>query len=158
MTYSSAKVANYFLDKASREGRALTPMQLLKLVYIAHGWNLGYQRGPLIGDQVEAWQYGPVIGSLYHSIKHYGSGAVTAKVPEFFFSSTQPIDSTTASLLDSVWQGYSQHSGLQLSTLTHQPNTPWDITWKRSGGARGAVIDNELIKRHYEEKISGSAQ
>lgn len=155
MTYSPAAIANYFLDKASHEGRALTPMQLLKLVYIAHGWNLGYQRGPLFGEQVEAWQYGPVIRSLYHSIKHYGSGAVTSKISDYF-APTQSVDPTTASLLDAVWQGYSHYSGLQLSTLTHQPNTPWDITRKASQGARDAVIDNAVIKRHYEEKIRGA--
>lgn len=158
MTYSTAKVANYFLDKASSEGRALTPMQLLKLAYIAHGWNLGYQRGPLFDEPVEAWQYGPVISSLYHRIKSFGSGAVTSKVPESFFASSAPIDPTTMSLLDAVWNAYSGYSGLQLSTMTHRSNTPWDITWKQSNGARGAVIDNNLIKRHYEERIAQNEQ
>jgi|GEM_PF-5349088 len=39
MSYSPSVIANYFLDRASKEGRAVTPMQLLKLVYIAHGWH-----------------------------------------------------------------------------------------------------------------------
>jgi len=52
-------------------------MQLIKLVYIAHGWTLGLYNQPLIGKQVEAWTYGPVIPSVYHDFKHYGRDPIT---------------------------------------------------------------------------------
>ena len=38
--YSSITVANYFLKKAWSEETDLTQMQVLKLVYIAHGWGI----------------------------------------------------------------------------------------------------------------------
>jgi hypothetical protein len=33
-------------------------------------------------------------------------------------------------------------------------NTPWYITWHENGGSlmHGAIIPNNLIKIHYEEK------
>ncbi|WP_369210846.1 Panacea domain-containing protein [Xylella fastidiosa] len=70
MPYSPATIANYFLQRASKEGRALTPMQVLKLVYIAHGWHLGFRKEPLIDESVEAWRHGPAIRSLYNKIKN----------------------------------------------------------------------------------------
>jgi uncharacterized phage-associated protein len=157
MTYSPATIANYFLDKASVEQRALTPMQLLKLVYIAHGWNLGYFSEPLINETVQAWKYGPVIKSLYDKVKRYGSGAVseplrTGSMPWVRESS---VDERTASLLNAVWRNYAQYSGIQLSRMTHQNETPWSQAWLDQGGCnqRYAEISNELIEKHYKAKI-----
>src|SRR5437870_2146380 len=39
--HDSRTVANHFLRLAREKGDFLTPMQVLKLVYIAHGWMLG---------------------------------------------------------------------------------------------------------------------
>jgi uncharacterized phage-associated protein len=72
MPETAAAVANYFIDKALEEDRELTPMKLIKLIYLAHGWRLGWTQLPLIGEAIKAWKYGPVIESLYQSFKRYG--------------------------------------------------------------------------------------
>ena len=65
-------VASYFVELADERGAGpFTPMQLLKLTYIAHGYSLGLQSTPLIENKVEAWKFGPVIPDLYHSIKEF---------------------------------------------------------------------------------------
>jgi uncharacterized phage-associated protein len=161
MAYSPATIANFFLDKASREQRAVTPMQLLKLVYIAHGWHLGYFDRPLIDETVQAWKYGPVIKSLYDKLKQYGSGAVREPVqtgPMPWMRDSAIPDPNTAALLDSVWQSYAGYSGIQLSAMTHQSDTPWSVAWHQQGGHRQyfAEIDNELIRQHYKAKIASS--
>ena len=75
---SSITVAKRFIDIAEKDnGNTLTPMQLLKLVYIAHGTMLGKYSMPLINDKVEAWKYGPVIKPLYDAIKTYRNEPVT---------------------------------------------------------------------------------
>ncbi len=158
MAYSPATIANYFLNKASTEGRALTPMQLIKLVYIAHGWHLGYLSAPLINEEVQAWRHGPVIHSLYNSLKRYGSGAVSELIQTgpSPWSRDANVDPGSAGLLDSVWQNYAGYSGIQLSNMTHQPDTPWSIAWIREGGHSMyfAPISDSLIERHYKEKIA----
>lgn len=158
MTYAPTRIANYFLDKAAREGRALTPMQLLKLVYIAHGWNLGYFDRPLIDETVQAWRYGPVIKSLYDKLKQYGSGPITAPVQTgpFPWMVESEVDQTTSQLLDHVWQNYAGYSGIQLSAMTHLEGTPWSIAWHNQGGKNAyfAEIDDRIIRDHYKQKIS----
>lgn len=157
MAHPSTSVANYFLDRASQEGRAVTPMQLLKLVYIAHGWHLGYLGEPLIDEEVQAWKYGPVIHSLYKKLRHYGSGAVQEPLTNGpFWVKDPPLDPRTISLLDSVWKNYAGFSGLQLSNMTHQDRTPWDIAWHQEGGHGQyfAPISNKLIEDHYKQKIA----
>ena len=50
-------------------------------------------------------------------------------------------------LIANIEPAYRSYTAFQLSALTHQPGTPWDITRREHG--TGAVIPNELIRDHY---------
>ena len=150
-------IANYFVKKANNEGVELSPMKLLKLVYIAHGWHLAIKDQELIDETVEAWQYGPVVPSVYHEFKKYKSSQVTQ--PGYLFTEQAKIitpmveDDATVQFLNKIWDVYKIYNGLQLSTLTHQPNTPWDIVYNKE---KGSIIRNQLIKDHYLTKAQNS--
>jgi uncharacterized phage-associated protein len=145
-------VANYFIRRASEDGGKLTPMKLLKLVYIAHGWHLGLLKTPLISEPAQAWKYGPVIPSLYRYYKTYGNGHIPMEGahPEHAIP-----DDSVLTLLERVWAVYSKFNGGQLSTLTHAENTPWSKTYKPS--ERNLEIPNRVIQEHYEEKVRAQA-
>ena len=38
--YTPSHIANFMLDRAEEDARGLSPMKLLKLVYIGYGWSL----------------------------------------------------------------------------------------------------------------------
>ncbi|MGL6349555.1 MAG: Panacea domain-containing protein, partial [Aeromonas sp.] len=76
MPYPVNQVAEAILRAAKREGRSLTPMQLIKLTYIAHGWSLAVANRDLFTDRIEAWKYGPVIPSLYQATKRFGRSPI----------------------------------------------------------------------------------
>jgi len=155
-THSSLLVAQYLLDKANEANNPLTPMQLIKLVYLCHGWMIGLHGRSLISEDVEAWQYGPVISELYGKIKKYRSNPVLESlctIPEGEF------DATECSVMDQVFTLYGSLSGPALSRLTHASNTPWSITWEYAG--KSAVISNDLIQDHFDKlyrKYSEPAQ
>ena len=155
--YPAATVANNFLERAARERRSLTAMQLLKLVYISHAFNLGYGYGPLINEPVEAWKYGPVVRSLYQQVRDYGGSSVTELLqtgPNIWDRDSQ-VDSRSESVLDNVWRSYGHFDGYRLSDMTHMPGSPWWITWNDLGGRNqvSAVIDDNLIREFYESKL-----
>ncbi len=145
------QIANYFIGKSIQTGNELTPMKLVKLVYIAHGWYLGLSSKPLVNEAVLAWDYGPVIESLYRTFRKYGRNQVTS--PENFYGVTQTIENAQIEkFLEKIWQVYGKFSGLQLSALTHQPDTPWSITYHQRG--KNALISNDLIEQHYKVKAN----
>lgn len=153
---SPISVANYFIRKSLEEGnKPLTPMQLVKLVYIAHGWHLGIIGNPLLNEQVEAWKYGPVLRSVYTEFKEFASGNITrlgVSHSLWGLHKTTPFPNTSMNeFLDGIWSGYSHLSGIDLSALTHKQDTPWDDVWHRRGGKdqKGVVIPNDDIKTHY---------
>ena len=58
--------------RSQRKLKPTTPMGIVKLVYLAHGWQLGWDGEPLINEPVEAWTYGPVILACTTAIKPLG--------------------------------------------------------------------------------------
>ena len=155
-------VANYFLKESFKTAVELSPMKLVKLVYISHGWHLGLTGEPLLSEAVEAWKYGPVCPAVYHKFKNYGiapirSLAIDALVGDGSKQSIPEVTSDEAKpILDKVWEVYRGFTGLQLSALTHQPDTPWYITWHKNGGKdnQHVVIPNNLIQQHYAAKAN----
>src|SRR5688572_9338191 len=116
--FSPIAIANYFIAKSLESGKDLTPMKLVKLVYLAHGWYLGLTSKPLISEAVQAWKYGPVINSVYHTFKKYGNDQILAldnDFSSFQFAPPQVEDGNIKSYLDKIWDVYSVYSGLQLS-------------------------------------------
>ena len=147
---SATTIANKFIERAKRDGVPLTNMQLQKLVYIAHGWAFAFLKHGLIRDPVEAWQWGPVIPSLYHSLRQYGSGEVTSTIPVLGGRTVQPQEDA---LLELVWNSYKDMSGFKLSTITHEANTPWSRTVKKFG--LKSVIPDSYIAEHYQTLYDG---
>jgi uncharacterized phage-associated protein len=141
----SKTVANRFLDIARNAGDQLTPMQLLKLVYLAHGWMLGLYGRPLIKDEIQAWQYGPVIPRLYNALRDFRGGPVTEKLASTLNEGPSPTES---SVIEQVYDLYGDKSGPALSRLTHAPGSPWALTYEP--GSFGIVIPNDLIEDHYQ--------
>lgn len=157
--YSTLAVANYFVQKGHDESLPVDPMKLQKLIYFAHGWHLAVTGEPLIDETVEAWQYGPVIPTVYHTFKRYGRYPITAPGMDFdgesFYCPALPAAAEEESLavLDRVWETYGRRfTGIQLSNLSHEAGSPWQITWDRAqqaGKLRGTDIDDRLIEDFF---------
>ena len=127
----------------SEGGELLTPMTLLKLVYISHGWMLGVTGWPLISETPEVWQYGPVVPSVYHRYKQFGGNYITEEGEDH----KQDLDEFQRALILWVWKGYRGYSGIDLSTLTHKKGTPWVEAKK----ANQIWIDDKSIRKYYRK-------
>ncbi len=120
--HNSVDIAQIFLDKAEKDNKGLTPMQLLKLTYIAHGWMLGIHGKPLINEPIEAWQYGPVIRNLYAKIKKHRSNFINEKIS----NNTPELSDDEQEIIDETFEKYGDYTGWELSNITHKQGTPWD--------------------------------
>ena len=148
--YPATTIASEFLRAAETAGTAITHMKLQKLVYLAHGWYLAFSEcQPLIEERVRAWQYGPVIQELYTQLAHYGRRSITRSYfAEVFNDPAIPQDDRLAHyVVGAVWDSYGHYTGYQLSTLTHQDNTPWDQAKRQCS----SVIPDETIRDHFAQ-------
>lgn len=156
MAYDAKDVADYFIDRGKEEGMPVTPMKLLKLVYFAQGWHLALKDEELFDDPVEAWDYGPVIPSVYHAVKRYGDEPIKEHIGEWKLLPWDPIsDDETKEILDAVWESYSKYAPEVLSDITHMHGTPWHDLYEKFDGhiPRHKDISNDRIKEHFEKKL-----
>ena len=144
---SSQTVANEFLKLAREANEALTLMQVLKLVYIAHGWMLALHRRPLLRDEIQAWQHGPVIPELYDLVRKFRGGPVDELEP----AQGEKLDSCETELVRRVFARYRRFNGLELSSMTHAEHSPWALIY--NGKNFGEVIPDDLIKAHYARVV-----
>jgi len=148
--YDVLRVADAILKIAKANNQTLTPMQLVKLTYIAHGWSLGLRSKALFGNRIEAWQYGPVIPDLYQVTKPYGRNPIPLDaIGDVEDISLAPDDKR---FIEQVFAKYGHLDGIALSYLTHKAGSPWSNVYdQRSSQRQRAQIPDELIARHYLE-------
>lgn len=160
---NAVTIANYFLKKSFEEGVEVTPMKLLKLVYIAHGWHLAITDTELISEPTEVWKYGPVVPSVYHAFKRYGTSQIRNMELLHPGQKTEYTallqDQYTSSFLDKIWDVHKDYTGGQLSHATHQHDTPWYETWNIKHGkvTYGAIIPNNSIKEYYKKRAGNKS-
>jgi uncharacterized phage-associated protein len=155
--HSSLSIANEFLERARRERRSLTHMQLQKLVYLAHGWNLAVNGRELIEDEFEAWDFGPVVRKLYAALARYGRSNISRMIRWGDDSPFMSDDAETASavldqeetdVLNKVWEEYKGFEAFKLSALTHAKNSPWFNVYEKG---KNKVINNNAIWDYFAD-------
>lgn len=159
-------IANSFIALALKAGNPVTQMKLQKLIFFAHGWYLALSDTPLLDEHFQAWQYGPVVPSVYHEFKSFGTLGIDKLGTELSFTpsgfdwispTVSDSSGTVQELVKKIWDVYGKYSGTQLSDMTHAPNTPWTLTRKKYGDMRDVVIPDELIKKYFKELIGNGS-
>ena len=162
--YPASAIANYFLEHRKKFKRKdpITQMKLHKLVYFAHGWHLALTDEPLIDETLQAWDYGPVVPSLYHEFKRFRGDEITelAMDVEFVGGSTIRVtiprikksDQNTRDLLKRVIKVYGKFTAWQLSEMTHEASSPWSLARKNNPGVKFVGISNEALRTYFKDK------
>ena len=158
METNALSVANYFVELSKRDGIDLHLLGLVKRVYIAHGFSLAISGRPLVDprfDRIEAWKYGPVIPSVYHSFKHnkYAPIKEPAVISRWEGSGVKFETPTLQNeddkeLVDLIWKRYIQFEDRDIVKLTHEPGTPWSMVYVEG---ENRLIPDERTKDYYRK-------
>lgn len=143
---TAKNVASYFIEKSSKldEDNDLTNLKLQKILYYTQVESLKRNKDVAFKDNIEAWQYGPVVRSVYEWLKGCGPYTIsTFDIESDDFS----IDPEMRSLLDDVWNKYSKYSASYLVKKTHDGElSPWESIYNGGKGCYD-VIPVDLIKQ-----------
>lgn len=140
---SAKQVASFFIEKSTQlnENNDLTNLKLQKMLYFAQVEYLKKFGAPLFDDPIEAWQYGPVVRSIYEWLKGCGAYQISKFDIE---TSTNDLDEDVVVFLESIWNKYRRYSAFGLVDKTHEKNSAWSKTYKNGEGNYSTIPISEL--------------
>jgi uncharacterized phage-associated protein len=155
--YDARAIANLVLDIADEMGARITQMQLYKIIYFAHGWYLSSENRPLICQDFQAWSYGPVVKIVRDSFKSFGDSPISGRADklDIFTGEFVSIDKITnnydVDFVRKIVDFYHVFDGWQLSDMTHEKGSPWDLVWnsEKPIGNLGLTIEEGSIMKHF---------
>ena len=142
-------VADEVLRISKKKSQSLTPMQLMKLTYIAYGWYMANGLGRLFPEPIEAWKYGPVMPDLYRATKRWGRNPIPLNM---IADELGAVDDKTSEFLSEVVDKYGHLSGIALSSLTHRAGSPWYQVYRPD--VTNETIPDNLIHDHYLKMLN----
>jgi uncharacterized phage-associated protein len=128
----------------------------------------------LITDKIKAWKFGPVIDSVYHEFKNFGSRDITNHGTAFI----NPKGTTASSeinsfygipcidnkgilgLVNRIWEVYGAMDAIELSGLTHAPGSPWfeSISEHQEGKITNYILPNQFIGECMAKQLETEAE
>ena len=153
------EVANYVLDHSEKNGITVTNLGLQKITYFCHTWFLVSTNKPLIKQNFEAWEFGPVLPYLFRIFKEFGDQSITSRAKKLDPKTGSKViaridmDEREESLLEGIVAFYSRLSINQLVEQSHVSGGPWHEVWHHESIVNpGMQINNQAILKFYTSK------
>lgn len=121
-------------------------LALQKILYVAHMVHLGRNGTPLLPESFEAWDYGPVLPSLYRQVRMFGA----QPVKDVFYDARPLPEGAEKATLKEVVPFLSSFTPGQLVNLTHWQNGAWAKVYRPN--MRGIIIPNEAIADEFRAR------
>jgi uncharacterized phage-associated protein len=142
---SAKEVAKYIIKSISVDN-----LKLQKLLYYGQAVHLVLNnKTPLFWEDIEAWDYGPVVPQVYKEYRWHGLEIL----PPPKNNNSLKLTAVEIMSVDMVLDYYGDMSGVALISQTHQ-ETPWLQTYRP--GWPSAVIPNDLIYDFFKDTIEFS--
>lgn len=141
MAYKALDIANKIISKTDLEhGDTISNLKLQKMMYYQQGFHLAYFGTPLFDEDIVAWQYGPVVPSVYKEYKSFDSNSISTSKEGISLSDDEE------ELFNNVYEEYNQFSAVALMKMTHE-ESPWKTTEINS------VISRDKMMSFFKTQI-----
>lgn len=74
--YSVVDISRYIIHYCKQQGYYISNLKLQKILYFVQAEFLVELHAPCFSEEIEAWDFGPVVPEVYHEYKHFGSSNI----------------------------------------------------------------------------------
>lgn len=148
MAVSAIRVSNNILKRAFEDETPMSPMRLQRVLYFVTCEYAQRTGKPLLDEDFEAWEYGPVIRSLHNKTNSLGGDSFQEYLMDAnnkAFAVNEKTAQAFRESLDLIWEATKGFSHVQLARVSTKPSTAWfEVT---SNAGFGAKIPFDLLKK-----------
>lgn len=163
--YSALDIATWFIYKTNAEIKenqangdihevyeGLTHLKLQKLLYYAQGVCLSVLNTPLFYDEIQAWEHGPVIKSVFDKFCNKGRSEIKLKDAPSGVEAIRRLESDTKirDVLNMTYDNFAIYTAWQLRNMTHRVGSPW---YQCHYPNKNKKIPNDIIKKYFDMEI-----
>ncbi len=142
-------IANFYIQLVnSLPDNSIDNLKLNKIIYYAQGWSLVRLGHPLFTNEIQAWDYGPVVPEVYREFRHCGSEPIDK--PSAVFDEDR-LSSQELSLLVDVYDNYGKYTGWALKEMTHRKGSPWDRVYQK--GMNSVITCESMMEAFSKDSI-----
>lgn len=141
MAYEVFEIAKYIIQKSNEDGHPVSNLQLQKILFYNQREFLQKSGKPLFNEEFEAWQFGPVVPSIYR--RYCGSAALPLTL--YDKDDYKPIEAESKSMIDRILKEKEKLNPWDMVKDLHQPGRAWALVYRDGEGAYD-IIPKSLIK------------
>ncbi|MFQ6793242.1 MAG: Panacea domain-containing protein [Thomasclavelia sp.] len=159
---SAIDVARYLINKCNDLDISISNLKLQKLLYFSQGFSLALTDQPLFEEEIEPWDFGPVVPVVYREYKMFGANDIP-KIETYFNKDFDSDDflreisfdknifsNVQKAIMDTIVEQFGRYSANSLVTITHR-QSPWINSYKKR-----KIISKESIGDYFRELLKGS--
>jgi len=147
--YTAEQIANFYISLVRNDpDNDMTNMKLNKLLYFAQGRYLVKKGVPLFSDNIEAWEHGPVINSVYQKYKYCGSSPISVVDDDYGYDN---FSSDDINFLLDIYDEYGKYSASKLRKMTHEIGSPWEEVYKHKSSLHEEILNSDIKKYFLKE-------
>lgn len=118
-------VANYVIAYGMKIGHPVNNLQLQKILYYIQVHFLKEKGIPFFKDEIEAWQFGPVIPTVYYQYAAWGPAPIT-----MFKTQKIDLEQEEKKDLEQIVKEKAVLSLLEIVADTNKKGKAWDLYYK----------------------------
>jgi len=153
--FDATLVSNNILQRAFRDNVSVSPMKLQKILYFAASEYAKRTGKPLLAEDFEAWQYGPVVPSVFHEFKSFSGVPIRSYSRDAAgqsFVINESDNPVLHDVLDRVWAQTRGRSAVNLSRLTHAEGSAWHQAYT---GWNSLISDDAILTdTTYQQELA----
>lgn len=143
--YKALDVAHYIIERCYSNNNAVSNLKLQKILYFVQAEFLVSKNCPCFDDEIQAWDFGPVVPNVYFVYKVFGS----ANIPCFGNSGvSNKLLTQDKKMMNEIIDECVKFSASALVEITHN-QTPWIEAYNRPG--YNNIISTKSIKKFFTE-------
>lgn len=141
--YGSSLIARYVIQYCKEHNYSISNLKLQKILYFIQAEFLVTKGIPCFAEDIEAWDFGPVIPNVYHEYKIFGSSNIISFGTNDYSGMIQTDD---LALIRGIVDECASYSASALVDITHH-QSPWENAYQKHCNNK---ITNQSIKEFFE--------